>query len=683
MSSTPGTSLSDSAPFRLPSLLLCFLAITAVAAAETRRVPQDYRTIQAAIDASAPGDRVLVSPGTYRERIRMKPGITVRSAGDDTQGKLGLRRAEQTIIDGNVAGAEGPGVAMAEASTLDGFTVTGVGKYDDALWKRHHATKGEEQSYKHIGKPGTPGIAVFGIENCTVVHNIVHHIGYTGIAIMGAPGKRVSPRIARNITYRNMGGGIGAMKNSTAIIEENICFENYYAGIGHSDASPLVVGNTCYGNIRAGIGISEGSRPIVRGNKCYRNRRAGIGIRTGADTSPLVEENECYENGMAGIGVRADATPIIRGNKCHHNEMAGIGCRTGARPLVEGNECYENKLAGIGCRSKAAPVIRGNRCWDNQTAGIGSQSSARPVIIGNECYGNAMAGIGTETKALAIIRDNKCYKNLMAGIGARKGARAVIADNHCTENLMAGIGIEDDAQAVIVRNHCAKNDMAGIGTRSAVAWVIANECRENGQTGIGAQEGAQVTMAENRCVENALVAVGIGNNSRALIVRNILQRSSGMPPIVAVRNGSTATIVDNAIQGGGVAGVLVEGTAWIEGNRFEGNGPRRGPGPPNFATWVHSASKVTFCHNRVDRWRHALYATDPAAVCAIGNSATRFIDTAFVIEQPAKPAHLYGNIAWSGNRKDQVVRISGKRGVVAENERRAPRSRKNGTDEER
>ncbi len=210
--------------YLLASLLLL---APAVSTAETRRVPQEFKTIQAAIDAAQPGDMIIVGPGTYRERIRMKPGITLRSAGDDAKGKLGLRRAEATIIDGSVPGAKGPGVAMAEDSTLDGFTVTGVGKYDDALWKRHHATKGEEQSYEHIGEPGTPGIAIFGVTNCTVRHNIVHHIGYTGIAIMGAKGKRVSPHIFRNITYRNMGGGIGAMKKSTATIEENVCFENY------------------------------------------------------------------------------------------------------------------------------------------------------------------------------------------------------------------------------------------------------------------------------------------------------------------------------------------------------------------------------------------------------------------------------------------------------------------------
>ena len=561
---------------------LIVVAARGAAAAEIR-VPRDHKTIQAAIDAADAGDTVLVGAGTYSERIRLKPRVTVKSIGDDAKGTLGLKRAEATIIDGRVNGGKpvtGPGVTMAEGSTFDGFTVTGVGEYDDAKWNKHHATQGEQQAHEHIGVPGTAGIAVIGVTHCRVANNIVHHIGYTGIAIMGEAGKRVTPHIVHNVAYRNMGGGIGSMKKSSAIIEENVCFENFYAGIGHDDASPLVTGNVCYANIRAGIGISEHSKPTVRGNKCYKNRRAGIGIRTGEETTPLVEDNECYEN----------------------------------------------KMSGIGCRSESAPVIRNNRCWDNEMAGIGSQDGARPIIVGNECFGNLMAGIGAEKGAVAIIRDNKCYKNLMVGIGVRKGAKALI---------------------------------------------VENECRENGQAGIGVREEATALIFDNKCLENKLVAIGVRSRSTAHIGRNLLARTGGMPPIVAVREDSSAVIADNTIKGGGVAGVLVEGTAEIRGNQFQGNGPRGGPGPPNYAAWVRGGSTVSFCNNRTDRWRHALYAAGAKSVRATDNTSSNFLGTAIVVSKSETPAHVFGNIAISDSQKDKAASVEGSQGVVAENVRRA------------
>jgi parallel beta-helix repeat protein len=640
--------------------------------ADTIRVPQDHKTIQAGIDAAKAGDTVVVSAGIYKERIRLKSGITDKSAGDDAKGALGLNRAETTTIDGNIEGATSPGVVMAENSTLDGFSVTGVGKYDDDRWNKHHATQGEEQAKEPIGAPGTAGIAVTGVTRCTVTNNIVHHIGYTGIGITGAKGKHVSPHIFRNVTYRNMGGGIGSMRGSSAIVEENICFENFYAGIGHENANPLVINNTCYKNVRAGIGISEGACPTVRGNKCYHNRRAGIGIRTESTTSPVVEHNECYENDMAGIGSRDDATPIIRHNRCYKNKMAGIGCRTKARPLIEHNECFENKMAGIGCRTEAEPVIRHNRCYDNEMAGIGSQLAARPVILGNDCFGNLMAGIGTETEAVAVIRDNKCYKNLMAGIGSRTGALPVIEGNHCYENLLAGIGSQDNSVPIIRNNQCEKNGQAGIGTQTgARAVIVENECRNNSTSGIGVREKASAIILSNKCIENKLVAIGIRNGSDAYIGKNQLVRTGGMPPMIAVRENSSVVVTDNTIVGGGVAGVMVQGTATILGNRFKGNGPRAG-GPPNFAAWIHGGSNVLFSNNRTDRWRHALFASGANQVWATDNTASNFLGTGIVVDKSKLPAHVFGNIALSESEKDEAVRVKGPQGVVRENVRKTP-----------
>lgn len=131
--------------------------------AESReiRVPDDSPTLRAAIEAAESGDTVTVAPGTYRERIVLKPGLTLRSEGDDESGESGLTRAERSIIDGSDGvGEEAPGVTMAEGSMLDGFTVTGVGLYDEELWQRHWDEQGENQSHEHIGHFGVPGIAI-------------------------------------------------------------------------------------------------------------------------------------------------------------------------------------------------------------------------------------------------------------------------------------------------------------------------------------------------------------------------------------------------------------------------------------------------------------------------------------------------------------------------------------------
>ena len=60
------------------ALLLLMIALTTSADAATRTVPTQHATIQAAINAAATGDLVLVEPGAYTENLILKTGVDVR-----------------------------------------------------------------------------------------------------------------------------------------------------------------------------------------------------------------------------------------------------------------------------------------------------------------------------------------------------------------------------------------------------------------------------------------------------------------------------------------------------------------------------------------------------------------------------------------------------------------------------
>jgi len=51
---------------------------------------------------------------------------------------------------------------------------------------------------------------------------------------------------------------------------------------------------------------------------------------------------------------------------------------------------------------------------------------------------------------------------------------------------------------------------------------------------------------------------------------NTFVRTGGMPPIVAILNGSTATLIDNTIRGGGVGAIMLDGELIAIGNTIEG-----------------------------------------------------------------------------------------------------------------
>src|SRR4051812_19029036 len=94
---------------------LVFLIVSGTAEAAVIRVPADQPSIQQAINVAANGDLILVSPGTYFERINYNgKAIAIQSVAG----------AKQTIIDGTFGGTvvtltHGEGLQ----SVLRGFTI--------------------------------------------------------------------------------------------------------------------------------------------------------------------------------------------------------------------------------------------------------------------------------------------------------------------------------------------------------------------------------------------------------------------------------------------------------------------------------------------------------------------------------------------------------------------------------
>lgn len=475
--------------------------------AETRHVPKQHESIQAAIDAAKPGDLILVEGGVYRERVRLKEGLTLKSAGDDSPGKLGLKRAEAAILDGGGSDAKGPAVELADGATLDGFTITRVGIFDKAEYEKHYASRGEklpdDRGAVGAGKD-FPALATSEV-TAIVRHCIVHNNGHAGI---GCTGKKNASLITKNVVYRNMGGGIGVADGARPTVEGNKCFNNLRAGIGNRNSAGLIMKNECFDNVRAGIGIREGARPIVRRNKCYKNRRAGIGSRM-EETAPLIDDNDCYQNGMAGIGSRDGATPMIRGNRCYENSLAGIGSRDTAQPMIVGNKCYRNQEAGIGIQLGAKAFIARNESYENERAGIGQRSNAETILEGNFVHHNKQAGIGFDECKVgkSTVLHNKVIDNQQAAIGIHGGWRVRLTGNTLSrkDGLPPIVMVFKGSEAELSDNVIRGSGVAGIRTEGIVRIVNNRfECprlRKGGgppQFAVWGLPGCDIVFLENK-----------------------------------------------------------------------------------------------------------------------------------------------------------------------------------------
>jgi len=387
------------------------------------RVPADYPTIQAAIDAAQEGDLVVVSRGTYVENLDFRgKDITVRSSDPQSAEVVAA-----TILDGGGRGSvvtfQGGETA---AAILSGFTITnGSG----TIYRKSSAQEeGDARQFCNKGIFGSPEEE----RSCG-----------GGIVVHGS-----SPTIEGNLLTGNRvshgGGGIFVRSASSPIIRNNQITSNEAGGGGGifvtDHSSPTIEGNTI-GHNRAenggGIAVDWGSSPTIQGNTIEGNQSqvaGGILVfnhSSAAITDNTIAANKATGGGGGGIFVGAASDLILKGNEFSGNEAAfggGVFAELASSLKVTSNTFTEN-LAGSfggaidlsgGCSAEIVDnVFRGNRGM-HSGGGLCVIGRAFTTVKGNLFAGNEGtygAAIYAKEEAIAIVVGNEFQGNLAQAQG--------------------------------------------------------------------------------------------------------------------------------------------------------------------------------------------------------------------------------------------------------------------------
>ncbi len=241
------------------------------ASAGTLYVPNNYLTIQEAIDASNPGDTIMVASGVYR---LYSGNITIVKESITLKGAYG---AKKTIIEGR---GNSPVITFVQHScaVIDGFTITSINDIDTKAVKGGGIYCAPLSSPTIINNVITGNNAVFGggiycapSSSPTIRNNVISRnstIKFGG----GIFSYRASPNIANNKIVgneaSNSGGGISCCRDS-ARITNNIIWENKAksgAGISCDRSSCAIISDTITRNVATyggGIFFQGGSVRII------------------------------------------------------------------------------------------------------------------------------------------------------------------------------------------------------------------------------------------------------------------------------------------------------------------------------------------------------------------------------------------------------------------------------------
>jgi parallel beta-helix repeat protein len=392
---------------------------------QTRVVPDQYATIQAAIDAAKAGDTILVKAGMYHEALKFKEGIELRGENRDT-----------TIVrfsspPTGVAGQDHYDIPLEIRGCATGI-ILNIGFEQD---------RSDERTDENIWM--ADAIELFessiAIEDCRA-----QSAAGAGILISGT---KSAPKLSRNECRQNKQGGITFEHGAQGKAENNVCEENQYAGISArgTGTAPKLVNNQCRGNEGTGILFNQEAEGKAESNVCEQNKEDGILVSDSGPSPELVnnqcrgnehfgiefydaqgraERNACEQNHWSGIAVSGSGTaPELANNQCRNNGVDGIVFQNGAHGKAESNVCERNKHSGISViGSGTSPELTNNQCRSNANAGIYFDSGSTGKAESNICEGNASSGIIINASS-PYLSANRLLNNAQYGLVYGKSSK--------------------------------------------------------------------------------------------------------------------------------------------------------------------------------------------------------------------------------------------------------------------
>jgi Right handed beta helix region len=334
------------------------------------RVPEKYRTIQAAVDAADPGDLVLIRPGVYhedvtvsdeRERIvirgldrnrvvldgrdRLGDGIAVHADGVAVE-NLTVRRYLVNGVVWSPAGASGGG------RPLQGWRGSYITAYNNGLYGVY-AFGAQHGRFDHVYASGHPDSGVY-VGACNPCHALVrdsaaerNHVGYEATNASG------DMKVLGSVWRRNrVGVQINSLRKERgfpqrgSVLRGNRIVENQERGaprgsqgfgagvVVNGGRGNLVADNAVAGHAAVGIFVLDSPDSVATDNSVQGNRLNGNAVDLALQAPGGRSEGNCFAaNRSARGGPKSVPAGLqaLTGQSCQRS----VAVSPGRLPLVQ------------------------------------------------------------------------------------------------------------------------------------------------------------------------------------------------------------------------------------------------------------------------------------------------------------------------------------------------------------
>jgi len=343
-----------------------FVPNSVVAAAKVLVVPTGYPTIQSAVDAARPGDRIKLRPGTYREQVSIGKDLAIAGSGSRST----TIRAPETLVAGedgansiveihsgaSVAmsrlAVSGPGAGTCDDGALgSGIRVLSGGHLDLSFARISRIQDTPIAPCFHSGDAILIGDFPVGTGSATIRSSEITGYQDAGIVILnqGSTGTVLNNVLTGQDGLSTDGiefvlGAVGRISRN--VVSGNACrapdpgcgpdffTETQHAGIAAGGTETVITRNLLYDN-QVGIYVTD-SAEISR-NVLLNNRYFGMALQDGSFTVTR-DRIQGGGGGVAVIAAAADTTAVL-------NRLKVVGT---SGPTVQKFECCGFTATTIG-----------------------------------------------------------------------------------------------------------------------------------------------------------------------------------------------------------------------------------------------------------------------------------------------------------------------------------------------
>ncbi|NUS16547.1 MAG: hypothetical protein HOY69_34980 [Streptomyces sp.] len=366
------------------------------------------QSIQAAVDAAAEGDTVMVMPGTYRESVQITRNVTLMGTGSGqvtitAPAGQGAQAAPTSVPAATTAGQTATTTSTTGADT--GTAQTGT----QAAAKQEQGTAVSGTTTQAACAAAGHGVCVTGSAARPLTAVRIMSLAVTGFRADGIDASGTDGMVVRGVLVKDNGAqGISQERSTRAVLRDNRAVDNGQSGIfvanlvsaegGALDTRGTVIAdNTLTGN-RIGVTIRRARVLTVEDNSVSGN--CGGVFVVGDENNPKagdldIRNNQITENNR--FCAATDRLPAIQGTgvlltgaedtRVTDNTITG---NSGSSPMSGGVVLYPSQVGVANLRDQ----VSGNRFTGNVPADIADRDTkgSGNTFSANSCTVSEPAG---------------------------------------------------------------------------------------------------------------------------------------------------------------------------------------------------------------------------------------------------------------------------------------------------